>query len=246
MADGLLLLHAFPLDARMWQPQVAYLESELPVLAPNLPGFGGTPPAGPVLTMDAAAEYALAQMDAVEMRRAVVCGLSMGGYVALALWKRAPTRVLGLVLANTRAGADSEEARLRREALAERLRREGNGFLADDPPALLSPGAPPELWRQVKQQIREQPAESIAAAALGMAQRPDFTGELRHIQVPTLAITSQHDSLIPPAETRAMGDAIHGAKVEVFAYGGHLSNLEQPAEFNHCLRDHLIVSEAMA
>lgn len=246
MADGLLLLHAFPLDGSMWEPQIRFLDGELPILAPSLPGFGGSPPAGPVLTMDEAARFALKQMDAADMRRAVVCGLSMGGYVALALWKLAPERVLGLVLANTRAGADSEQGAAGRRTLADRLLREGNGFLADNPPPLLSPAAPPALWERVKATIRAQPPEAIAAAALGMAERPDRTADLRHVQVPTLALTSQDDTLIPPEETRALGAAIAGATIEVLPYGGHLSNLEQPDEFSRLLRDHLRTSGAIA
>ncbi|MCC6381617.1 MAG: alpha/beta fold hydrolase [Dehalococcoidia bacterium] len=246
MADGLLLLHAFPLDGSMWKPQVEFLKGELPILAPNLPGFGGTPLAGPVLTMDAAARFALDQMDAADIRRAVVCGLSMGGYVALALWKQAPERVLGLVLANTRAGADGDAAAANRRALAERLLREGNGFLAENPPPLLSPAAPPELWERVKATIRAQPPQAIAAAALGMAERPDRTPDLRHVQVPTLALTSQDDTLIPPEETRALGAAIAGATIEVLPYGGHLSSLERPDEFSRLLRDHLRASHAIA
>src|SRR3990170_6898502 len=109
MTDGLLLLHAWPLDARMWEPQRAALPSELPVAAPDHPGFGGSAPAGGVTTMAACADRALAALDEAGIQRAVVCGLSMGGYTALELWRRAPERLLGMVLANTRAVADTPE-----------------------------------------------------------------------------------------------------------------------------------------
>ena len=133
MTDGLLLLHAWPIDARMWEPQLAALPEGLPVAAPNLPGFGGSEPAGDVLTMGLAAERAIGAMGERGIDRVVVCGLSMGGYVAFEVWRRARDRVLGLVLANTRAVADSPEAAAGRRALAERLRSEGNVLIAEPP-----------------------------------------------------------------------------------------------------------------
>jgi pimeloyl-ACP methyl ester carboxylesterase len=239
MTDGLLLLHAFPLDAGMWTSQADTLSGIVPVIAPHFPGFGGAPPVGPVLTMDAIADAGVAALDAEDVDGAVVCGLSMGGYAALALWRRHRSRVRGLVLANTRAGADDEAGRERRLALAERLRSEGNGFLVESPPPLLSAGASPELWAQVKEIIATQPAEAIAAASAGMAERPDSTPDLAGIDVPTLVITSTGDTLIPPEATTPMADQIPGAALEILDGAGHLSNLEAPDEFNRLLREHL-------
>src|SRR5262245_53356451 len=110
----------------MWDAQRAAAPGAEAVVAPNLPGFGGSEPAGDVTTMTAAAERALAAMDEARIDRAVVCGLSIGGYVAFELWRRARERVGGMVLANTRAVGDSDEAAAGRRALAERLRSEGN------------------------------------------------------------------------------------------------------------------------
>src|SRR6266496_2816006 len=166
MIDGLLLLHAFPLDASMWEPQLN-AGWDLPALGPNLPGFGGEPGAGDVLTMEAAADHAARVVEQAGLRSLVVCGLSMGGYVALAFWRKYRPMVGGLVLANTRAGADDEAGRERRRQLAERLLTEGN-FLGDNPPPLLSVDAPTDLWDRVKEIVRAQPAEAIAAASLGM------------------------------------------------------------------------------
>lgn len=239
MTDGLLLLHAFPLDASMWEPQVAALRGDVAVVAPNFPGFGGAPLSGPVLSMDQAAEEAEAAVADAGIDRVVVCGLSMGGYVAFAFWRRHPERVAGLVLANTKSGADDEAGKERRRALAQRLRTEGNAFLVDAPPPLLSSDAPAELWERVKRVIAEQPAEAIAAASLGMAERPDSTGDLADIDVPTLVITSTGDTLIPPEATSPMADQIPGAHLEVIDGAGHLSNLEAPDVFTGLLRDHL-------
>ena len=144
MTDGVLLIHAFPLDARMWEPQLSSFGG-LAVVAPHLPGFGGTPGAGDVMTMGAAAERCLAALDAAGVDRAVVCGLSMGGYVAFELWRQARERFAGLLLANTRAGADSDEGAAGRRALAARLMAEGSDFLVESPPPLLSEGASDDL-----------------------------------------------------------------------------------------------------
>jgi 3-oxoadipate enol-lactonase len=239
VTDGLLLIHAFPVDARMWEPQRGALDGAVPVLAPHLPGFGGAEPVGGVMTMAAAADRCVAELDRSEMERAVVCGLSMGGYVAFELWRRARERVAGLVLANTRAGADSGEAATTRRALAERLRSEGNGFLVENPPPLLSGHASSELWTRIRSWIRQQPAEGIAAAALGMAERPDSTGDLASIDVPTLVVTASDDTLIAPEISSPMAEQIPGAELSVIEGAGHLSNVEAPGEFNDLLRTHL-------
>jgi pimeloyl-ACP methyl ester carboxylesterase len=238
MTDGLLLLHAWPIDARMWDAQRAAFPAEVPVAAPNLPGFGGSEPAGDVMTMTAAAERALAAMDEAGIERAVMCGLSIGGYVAFELWRLARDRVGGFVLANTRAVGDSDEAAAARRALAERLRSQGN-VLADDPPPLLSEDAPEELASRVRGWIAEQPAEAIAAASLGMAVRPDSTQDLATIDVPTLVITSTGDRLIAPDVSAQMADGIPGARLETLDGAGHLSNVEAPEAFTALLRDHI-------
>lgn len=239
MTDGLLLVHAFPLDGRMWDPQVSAFYAGLPVAAPHLPGFGGWPSAGDVMTMGAAAERCLHELARTGIDRAVVCGLSMGGYVTLELWRRAPERFAGIVLANTRAVADSEEGAAGRRALVERLHAEGSDFLVESPPPLLSDRASPKLREQVRHMIAEQPAVSIAAASLGMAERPDSTADLAGIDVPALVITSDLDTLIPQEATAPMASQIPGAELAVIEGAGHLSNLEAAEEFNRLLELHL-------
>jgi 3-oxoadipate enol-lactonase len=238
MTDGLLLVHAFPLDARMWEPQLTTFADALPVVAPHLPGFGGSPTAGQAMTMDAAARRCLEALDEAGVDRAVVCGLSMGGYVTFALRNLAPERVIGLVLANTKAEADTPEAATGRRTLAGRLRAEGTGFLVDSPPPLLSEDPEPALFDRVRSMIADQPADAIAAAALGMAERPDRTVELASIEVPTLVITSD-DRLIPAAVTAPMAQAIPGAELLTIAGAGHLSNLEAAGSFDEGLAGHL-------
>ncbi len=239
MTDGLLLIHGFPLDSTMWKPQLDEFGSRMTVLAPDLPGFGTAPAIGPVMGMDACADLVAARARDQGLRRVVVCGLSMGGYVALELWRRHPDLVDGLVFANTKASADDEAAQERRRQLADRLLAEGNGFLAENPPPLLSEDAPGELLPLVKNIIAAQPAASIAAASFGMAARRDFTAELGSITVPTLVITAEKDTLIPPDASKAMADATPNARYEVIPHAGHLSNLQAPDQFNPLLRHHL-------
>jgi len=239
MSDGLLLLHAWPVDARMWDPQREAVRN-VPVVAPNFPGFGGTDPPGEVMTMRSASDRALAELDAAGVDRAVVCGLSLGGYVAFEIWRNARHRVAGLVLANTRAVADAPEGADGRRALAARLRSEGN-VLADAPPPLLSGDASEDLWTRVKGWIADQPADAIAAAALGMAERPDSTPDLATIDVPTLVITSTGDTLIAPAITAEMAGQIPGARLQTIEGAGHLSNVEGSDAFAEALAEHLEV-----
>jgi 3-oxoadipate enol-lactonase len=211
---------------------------DVPVVAPHLPGFGGTGPVGEVLTMRAATDRVLAELDAAGLERAVVAGLSLGGYVAFEVWRTARDRVAGLVLANTRAVADAPEGAEGRRALAARLRSEGN-VLVDEPPPLLSEHASEDLWARVRLWIADQPAEAIASAALGMAERPDSTPDLATIDVPTLAITSTGDRLIPPAVTAEMAGQIPGARLQTIEGAGHLSNVEGSDAFSEALLEHL-------
>ena len=239
MTDGLLLLHGWPVDASMWDGQVEALGDDIKVVAPNMPGFGGAPSAGPIMSMDAAAAAAAGAVADKGLERVVVCGLSMGGYIALAMWRRHRQMVAGFVFSNTRAGADDDAGKERRRALATRLRAEGNGFLVESPPPLLSDHASDELWGKVKDMVAAQPAEAIGAAALGMAERPDSTALLPGIDVPTLVVTSSDDTLIPSAATTPMAEQIPGARLEVIDGVGHLSNLEGADEFTRLLREHV-------
>ena len=234
MPTGLLLIHAFPLDARMWAPQLEAFDGRMPAAAPHLPGFGGTE--GPeILSMGVAAERCIEALDEAGLDTAVVCGLSMGGYVAFELWRAARPRVAGLVLANTRAEPDAPEGAAARRTLAERLKSEGHDFLVAEPPPLLAEDAPDELWTKVKGLIADQPPSAIAAASLGMAERPDSVPDLAAIDIPTLVITGTADRLIPPEVTAGIAQRVPGAELLRIEGAGHLSNLEDPEEFNAAL-----------
>jgi pimeloyl-ACP methyl ester carboxylesterase len=239
VTDGLLLIHGFPLDGSQWDEQVEALAGPLPAIAPSLPGFGGTDGAGEIMSMSAAAGRCVEALDSAGLERAVVCGLSMGGYVALEMWRSAPGRISSMVLANTRAGADDEAGKQRRRALAERVLSEGTAGLVEEPGPLLSGEADDALWARVRAIIAAQPAEAIAAAALGMAERADSTADLPSIDVPVLVVVSTGDTLIPQDAGREMASAIPASRLEVIDGAGHLCNMEAPAEFTRLLRDHV-------
>jgi 3-oxoadipate enol-lactonase len=232
----LLLIHAFPVDAEMWEPQVSALRGEVEVLAPSLPGFGGTPPTGDVMTMDAAADALASELDRAGVDRAVVAGVSMGGYVAFSLWRRHRDRIVGLALADTRAEPDDDAGRDRRRAVAETARARGSDAIAEEPPPLLTEDADPDLWERVRAMIRRQPGEAIAAAALGMAERPDSRPILGEIDVPTTVIVGSADTLTPPPMSEAMVSAISGAELVMLDGAGHLSNLQEPDGFTDAIR----------
>jgi len=240
-----VLLHAFPLTAEMWARQKAALEGRT-VLVPDLPGFGSSPP-GPA-SLDGFAEGVVRAMDAVGVDRAVVAGLSMGGYVALRLWDRWPERVAGLVLADTRAGADSPEAAARRDEQARRARREGLAWLAESMlPNVLGPTTlqqQPGVVEHVRRMMEGANAEGVARALLAMRDRPDSTELLRRIDVPVLAIVGEEDTLTPPSEARLIAESVPDGRLEVLPDAGHLSNLENPEAFQAALERFLGEGEA--
>jgi pimeloyl-ACP methyl ester carboxylesterase len=233
----LLLVHAFPVDAGMWDDQISELGGDAHVLAPSLPGFGGTPAAGDVLTMDAAADFLAGELDRAGTEKAVVCGLSMGGYIAFSLWRRHPDRIAGLALADTRAEPDDDAGKEKRRALAQKVRAEGSEPVAEAPPPLLSENADPALWDRVKQMIGRQSGDAIAAAALGMAERPDSVPILGEIDVPTTVIVGGADTLTPPEMSETIAKGITGSELVTLEGAGHLSNLEDPEGFTRALRD---------
>jgi pimeloyl-ACP methyl ester carboxylesterase len=243
--DGtpVLLLHAFPLDSRMWLPQVEALGG-YQAIVPDLRGFGAARVlAGEITPMELLADDLAQLLDERSLERVVLCGLSMGGYVALAFARRHPGRLGGLVLCDTRATSDTEEARAGRLAMAERVLAEGVGFLPEAMlPRLLGETTRqrrPELVQEVTDTILDQDPRGIAAAQRGMAARPDSSEVLGQIAVPTLVITGMQDELISPEESRRMAAAIRDARLVQVAEAGHLANLEQPEPVNEALLDFL-------
>jgi pimeloyl-ACP methyl ester carboxylesterase len=240
-----VLLHAFPIGAGLWEPQLRSVPAGWRLIAPDLRGFGGSTELD-TITNASMADYAqdvVDLMDELGVTRAVIGGASMGGYAALALLQAGGGRVDGLVLANTRAGADSPESRANRRNMLALLDREGpSGVARDMMPKLLGKSThetKPDIEAFVRRLIKQQSPIAIRTAIHRMMHRPDSNPLLPSITVPTLVITGEEDALIPVDESRAMAKAVPGATLVIVPRAGHLANLEQPDAFNHSLHEFL-------
>lgn len=234
--SAILLIHAFPLSSAMWQPQIVALAPHFRVIAPDLRGFGlSDVPPGPY-SMDLFAADLAGLLDNLGIEQVILGGLSMGGYIAFAFMRHYPARVRALFLADTRANADTSDARVGRETNAQLAESQGAGAIADKMlPALLAPHATPELHAHVRGIIERNQPQGIAAALRGMALRPDSTDLLAQINVPTLFIGGSEDTLTTPAVLHEMHAAVVGSQMVELPGAGHLSNLEQPDAFNAAL-----------
>jgi len=224
----------------MWQDQVGALSGRK-VLTPSFPGFGGRPPGG--ASLDDFADAVLADMDAAGIGRAVIVGLSMGGYVAFRLHARSPERVAALVLADTKATADDEAARAKRTDQAGRARRDGVGWLVDAMvPVLLGEttrSERPSVVELVRGMIAQADPEGVARALLAMRDRPDSTPHLEDVRVPVLALAGEEDQVTPVAAARQIADGVADGRLVVIPRCGHLSNLEDAKSFNGALTSFL-------
>lgn len=231
-----VFLHAFPFNAALWSAERARLTDRI-VLAPHFPGFGGRPTVGADLDRFAAA--IIEDMDAGRIDRAVVVGLSMGGYVAFRLHARWPERITALVLADTRAGADSREGAAKRTEQAERVRREGMEWFVDvQLPSLLGETTRqmhPEVTDRVRRMMLDADPEGVALALLAMRDRPDSIPDLARIDVPVLAIVGEEDTVTPAREARLIAEGVSDGRLEIIPGAGHLSNLENPKAFGEAL-----------
>jgi pimeloyl-ACP methyl ester carboxylesterase len=236
---AVLFLHAFPLSLGMWEGEALALQATHRVIRFDCRGFGASPPGDGLLTMERIADDAAALLDHLGVGRAVVCGLSMGGYAAFAMVRRHADRLRGLVLADTRAGADSEEGRQARASLAERVGREGAAAAAEAfLPKLLGETTHrerPDVVARVRADILRASPRGIRDALAGLAARADSTSTLREVRVPALVVCGVEDVLTPVSEARAMAEAIPGSRLDLLAGAGHLANLEAPAAFQGSL-----------
>lgn len=236
MNAPLLLIHGFPLDRRSWEGAIRTLSAGRRVLAPDLPGFGGTPHDPSIRSMDDYARGLLADLDRQSVGTFSAAGHSMGGYVLLALQRLAPERLSGIALVSTRAAADSDEARPAREAVAQRAEREGTAFLAESMPAKLFGSAPsPSALAAIRSMILGASPAGTAAAARAMAARPDSRAQLPGLRVPTVVVAGRKDAVVPPSESEAMAAAIPGARLVWAERSGHLPMFEEPGLLDEAL-----------
>ena len=241
---ALVLLHAFPLHSAMWAPQLEQLSADRRVIAPDFLGFGGSeaPDSMYRYTMLGYADLLAGLLDTLGLDRVALGGLSMGGYVALAFLRQYAERVSALVLADTRASADTNEVYERRTDQQDQVARIGTtalievllgGLLSDHTRASRL-----ELVEQVRR-LMANPAAGYIGALEAMKHRPDATDALAGIAVPTLVMVGEDDALSPPDVARGMQERIPGAELAILPHAGHLSNLEAAVEFNAAVGDFL-------
>jgi pimeloyl-ACP methyl ester carboxylesterase len=228
----ILLLHAFPLDARMWEAQREALAGR-EVVTPDLPRLGAS-----------MAEWASAALELVTGRFAAV-GASMGGYCALEIARQAPERLRGLALVGARADADSPERREGRAATIELIRSAGAEALWEDMrEKLFAPGADPAAVERARSLALEQSPDDLVRAVEVIRDRADSTDLVRSLDVPVLVAVGEHDPYFPPAEAQTLAADLRNGRLHVFRGCGHLPSLEQPDEFNRVLTEFLADAEA--
>ena len=225
----------------MWQAQIDLLSQSHRCLAPDLRGFGRSDATTGTVTMAQFADDLAELLTALGIADSVtVCGLSMGGYIALELWQRHPTRVERLILCDTRAEPDSAEVARGRDMMAGQVEQSGMGGVADSMlPNLLSPTSiadKTDMAKAIQQVIKNANPIGVAAAQRGMATRKDFRDRLSEIDVPVLLVCGEDDSITPPANMREMAKALPNAKFQQIAAAGHLAPVEQPQTVNEAIR----------
>jgi pimeloyl-ACP methyl ester carboxylesterase len=227
----LVLVHAFPFDGRMWQATAQALAGACRVIAPDMRGFGASDLGrGDPSIADMADDIAVL-LDNLGIERATVGGLSMGGYVALAFASRHRARLERLILADTRAAADTDAAHAGRVGALALVEKEGVAALVErQVGVLLSPNASEAVRAHVRE-LGRQSAAGVSAGIRALRDRPDRQAELPAIACPTLVIAGTEDRVSPLAEVAAMASAIPGAKLVEIAGAGHLSNIEKPEGF---------------
>jgi pimeloyl-ACP methyl ester carboxylesterase len=242
----IVFIHGFPHNRSLWTPQLGALVDRARCVAPDLRGFGESA-ASPPFSMDRYADDVAELLGRLRIGRAVIVGLSMGGYVAFAFWRRHRRLARALVLADTRAGSDTEEGRAKRRELIALARSRGSAAVADAQIGGMvgktTREKHPSVVDGMHRMLAAAPVAGVIGALEAMIARPDSTPTLATIDVPTLLIVGDEDALTPEKESRAMHEAIRGSRLEVIAGAGHVSNVERPAAFNHVLAEFLATLE---
>ena len=235
----LVLLHAFPLNRTMWEPQITPFSARFRTIAVDLRGHGASNAGHTPHTLEDFATDIKHLLDHLNIQEAIFVGLSMGGYILMALYRLYPDRVKGLVLADTRAQADTPEGRAGRFEMIRTAETQGVSAIADIMiPRLLSAHTiqtNPDLVGKVRRMILDNPVKTIVADLRAMAERPDSVPLLEKIARPTLVLVGELDQGTPPSDARVMAERIPDAQLAVLPGAAHLSNLEAPEAFNQAV-----------
>ncbi|HJT19500.1 MAG TPA: alpha/beta fold hydrolase [Nitrospira sp.] len=237
----LVFLHAFPFNRTMWEPQVTVLSARHRVITIDLRGHGESDAPFWRYSLEQYADDVRVLLAHLGIAKAVFVGLSMGGYLAFTLYRRYPESILGLVLADTRAEADTAAQSKWRFDLAQRAGALGPSAVVEDMlPKLLSPrryARDPDLVERVRAIQASAPVPGIVGDLMAMAERPDSTDMLASISVPTLVLCGEDDVLTTPTDAERIARGIRGAKLTTIPDAGHMSNMEQPALFNRAIEE---------
>lgn len=235
----LVLLHPFPTDHRLYEPQSNDLKKNFNVIAVDLKGFGkGNSTDGQAITMAAYAQDVKKQLDAQHIQKAIIGGESMGGYVALEFINQYPDQVVGLILSDTQTIADTDETKAKREAMAKDVLANGTKKMINDIlPKALSPKADKHVIAYLKAIMQDQSATAVASGLRGMAMRNDTSNVLSGAKIPVLILTGDKDTLISVDQSKKMHALLKDSKLVIIANAGHLSSLEQPGKWNQAVRD---------
>lgn len=235
----LLLIHGFPLTARMWEPQLDLAHHGWRVIVPQLRGFDGPPADNVATSVDDYAGDIIDLLDALHIEQAVIGGLSMGGYITFALFRHAARYFRGMILADTRAQADTPEGVEGRKRMIQLVREQGAAAAADEMlPRLLGAStraSRPDVEQAVRNLILANSPETIVGALTALMTRPDASAQLPTIHCPTLVVVGDEDVITPPTASEEIAAGIAGAELAVIPGAGHMSNMEQPAAFNLAL-----------
>jgi pimeloyl-ACP methyl ester carboxylesterase len=223
----------------MWEPQLELAERGWRIIAPQLRGFEGSPADTVATSMDDHAADVIDLMDDLHIEEAVIGGLSMGGYITFAIFRHAPRYFRGMILADTRASADTPEAIEGRKRMLQIVREKGAVAVAEDLlPKLVCDSTRrdrTEVVSKIRNLILSNSTETIGGAIMALMSRPDSTPLLSHIHCPALIVVGDQDALTPPSLSHDMQRGIGGAELAVVPDAGHMSNMEQPAAFNLAL-----------
>lgn len=238
----LLLVHGFPLDHTIWQPQIDFFADHCRVIAPDLRGFGQSGVTAGTVTMEQMADDLNSLLDALNVTDKVIfCGLSMGGYIGWQFWRNYRSRVLAMIMCDTRAIADTADVAEGRRKLAATTLKDGPSAAAKIMlPKMFAPATwdeQPELVERVRAMMEGYQPAGIAAALEGMAVRPDVRDLLPTIDVPALVIVGEEDNISTVEEMREIADAIPDAGWVVVPNAGHLAVVENPAVVNEAIAE---------
>jgi len=244
--DGppILFIHGFPLSHSMWQHQREAFSTDYRVITPDLRGFGESDVTEGMVTMEQHGDDLVALLNALDVNEPVVlCGLSMGGYIAWQFQQKCPERLCALILCDTRAIADTPEGVRNRKRLAQMVVENGSAAVAAAMlPNLFSPATgdrDQSTIDELRQTIAATSPQGIAAAALGMAERSDVTSLLPSIETPSLLIVGEDDGISTPEEMQSIADAMPDARLVEIPEAGHMSPLENPEPVNTAIREFL-------